>query len=104
VGRFDHISGFEWDVGNSDKNWEKHGVSNAECEEVFFNAPLVVRSDPSHSQEETRYAAFGRTDADRGLFVVFVVRKNYIRVISVRDMSDRELEVYREQLKKSSKM
>ena len=104
MGRFDHISGFEWDAGNSDKNWEKHGVSNAECEEMFFNAPLVVRSDPSHSQEESRSAALGRTDADRALFVVFVVRKNSIRVISARYMTDRELEVYREQLKKSSKM
>ena len=104
MGKFDHIAGFEWDAGNIDKNWNKHGVSNAECEEVFFNTPLLIRSDSSHSQEEDRNAAFGRTDADRPLFIVFLVRKNYIRVISARDMIKKELEVYRDRLKKSSKI
>lgn len=104
MGKLDNIAGFEWDAGNIDKNWNKHGVSNAECEEVFFNSPLLIRSDSSHSQEEARDAAFGRTDADRPLFIFFLVRKNYIRVISARDMTDKELEVYRDRLKKSSKI
>jgi uncharacterized DUF497 family protein len=104
MGKLDNIAGFDWDAGNIDKNWNKHGVSNAECEEVFFNTPLLIRSDSSHSREEARYAAFGRTDADRPLFIVFLVRKNYIRVISARDMTDKELEVYRDRLKKSSKI
>ena len=30
-------TGFDWDEGNLLKNWEKHGVTAAECEEVFFN-------------------------------------------------------------------
>jgi uncharacterized protein len=104
MGKLDNIAGFEWDDGNIDKNWNKHGVSNAECEEIFFNSPLLIRSDYSHSQGEARNAAFGRTDADRPLFMVFMVRKNYIRVISARDMTDKELEGYRDRLKKSSKI
>ena len=104
MGKFDNIVGFEWDVGNVDKNWDKHGVSNAECEEVFFNSPLLLRPDSSHSQDETRTAAFGRTDTDRPLFIIFIVRKNCIRVISARDMKDKELEVYRDSLKKSSRI
>ncbi len=32
------ISGFEWDTGNMKKNWVKHGVSNEECEEAFFDS------------------------------------------------------------------
>lgn len=104
MGTLDSITGFEWDAGNIDKNWVKHGVSNAECEEVFFNTPLLIRPDSSHSQEEQRTAAFGRTDADRTLFVVFSVRNNYIRVISARDMTDKEMEVYRDRLKKSAKI
>ena len=28
--------GFQWDEGNATKNGEKHDVSQAECEEVFF--------------------------------------------------------------------
>ncbi len=102
MGNFDQITGFEWDAGNIDENWDKHGVSNAECEEVFFNSPLLIRSDSSHSREEVRNAAFGRTDTDRPLFIVFMVRNNCIRVISARDMTDKELEVYRDRLKKSA--
>ena len=107
MGKLDNIVGFEWDAGNIDKNRVKHGVSNAECEEceeVFFNTPLLIRSDSSHSGGEARNAAFGRTDADRPLFIVFLVRKNCIRVISARDMTDKELEVYRDRLKKSAKI
>ena len=104
MGKLDNIAGFEWDAGNIDKNWVKHGVSNAECEEMFFNTPLLIRPDSSHSREEVRNTAFGRTDAERPLFVVFLIRNNYIRVISARDMTDKELEVYRDRLKKSSKI
>ena len=104
MGKLDNIAGFEWDSGNIDKNWVKHGVSNAECEEVFFNTPLLIRPDSSHSQEEARNAALGRTDAERPLFVVFLARNNYIRVISARDMTDKELEVYHDRLNKSSKI
>ena len=35
------ITGFNWDEGNRRKN-EKHGVSMAEAEQVFFNAPLLI--------------------------------------------------------------
>ena len=34
------ITGFEWDTGNTRKN-EKHGVTAAEAEQVFFNQPLL---------------------------------------------------------------
>ena len=36
------ISGFNWDAGNVRKSEEKHGVSMAEAEQVFFNTPLSV--------------------------------------------------------------
>jgi len=87
-------TGFEWDEGNSDKNWDKHGVSDFECEEVFFNQPLVVRHDPKHSQREARMYALGRTDKDRRLVVAFTLRGDMIRVISARDMTRRERSVY----------
>lgn len=104
MGRFDQITGFEWDAGNREKNWQKHGVSTAECEEIFFNTPLVVRPDPAHSTDEARYFALGMTDERRALFVAFAIRRDRIRVISARDMTDKELEVYRDRLKKSAKI
>jgi hypothetical protein len=65
-------------------------VTNAECEQVFFNEPLVVSSDAKHSQDEDRFYALGRTSADRRLFVAFTMRGTLIRVISARDMSRKE--------------
>ena len=87
--------GFDWDKGNWNKNWLKHGVSVAECEQVFFNLPLVFGYDPKHSYAEERHYALGKTDANRLLFVVFIIRKNNIRVICARDMTKKEQEVYR---------
>ena len=86
--------GFDWDEGNEGKNWEKHSVSDAEAEEVFFNDPLVAGADLPHSQPEPRYFALGRTDALRHLFVAFTIRGDLIRVISARDMTKKEMKRY----------
>jgi uncharacterized DUF497 family protein len=91
---FSSVTGFDWDDGNRDKNWEKHQVSNGECEEVFFNIPLLLQSDPAHSQTEARYYLFGQTNAGRRLFVSFTIREDKIRVISACDMSKRERTFY----------
>ncbi|MCE0523489.1 MAG: BrnT family toxin [Methylacidiphilales bacterium] len=88
-------SEFQWDQGNVQKNFIKHGVTQAECEEVFFNSPLLVADDERHSHGETRYYVLGQTDAQRLLFVVFTVRGAALRVISARDMSIKEKRSYR---------
>lgn len=85
---------FEWDEGNAEKNWQKHGVRASECEEVFFNRPLLVLEVPGHSSEESRLFALGQTHAGRRLFVVFTRREKRLRVISARDMSRRERRSY----------
>ena len=38
-------TGFQWDEGNADKNWEKHRVARLECEQPFFNEPFLVNED-----------------------------------------------------------
>ena len=96
----DNCEGFEWDEGNSDKNWVLHQVTDGECEQVFFNLPLIIAPDTKHSQQEQRIFALGRTDADRWLFIAFVIRENRIRVISARDMNDREARKYAERVKR----
>jgi len=91
------MTGFEWDDGNRDKNRLKHKVSNGECEEVFFNQPLIILEDNAHSQNEARYAAYGVTDDGRRLMICFTVRKTKIRVISARDMHKKERQFYENQ-------
>jgi len=93
---FDNIIGFQWDDGNVDKNRVLHNVENWECEQVFFNAPLLIGGDPKHSTTEKRWAAFGHTDEGRLLTVVFTKRGSLIRVISARDMSRKERKFYEE--------
>ena len=87
-------SGFQWDKHNIQKNWEKHKVSPVECEQAFFNRPLIIVKDVHHSREEERFYALGKTDQDRKLFIAFTIRKKLIRVVSSRDMSKKERKVY----------
>jgi uncharacterized protein len=100
---FERLSGFDWDEGNRDKNSNKHGVSNWECEQLFFNEPLIILEDARHSASEQRMHALGRTDDDRELFIVFTVRNSLIRMISARDMHKKERKFY-EQAKENSKV
>lgn len=88
------LTGFDWDENNRDKNWEKHQVLAIECEEVFFNLPLLLQSDEAHSQKEPRYYVLGHTIAGRRLFIAFTAREDKIRVISARDMSKKERKIY----------
>lgn len=87
-------AGFQWDSGNATKNWDRHDVDCGECEQVFFNRPLVVNRNSSHAAAEPRYYALGVADAGRLLFVAFTICGDLIRVISARDMTPREQERY----------
>ena len=88
------LDGFEWDEGNRHKNQLKHNVSTGECEEVFFNEPLIILEDLKHSIDELRYAVYGVTNAGRKLMVYFTVREHKYRVISARDMHKKERTFY----------
>jgi len=90
------IEGFDWDSGNARKSADKHGVSQAEAEQVFFNAPLLLFEDKQHSTVEVRFHSYGRTNGNRLLQVSFTMRAEgrLIRVISARDMSRKERAVY----------
>jgi len=92
----DQIEGFEWDDGNARKNADKHGVSSAEAEQVFFNQPLLIVTDPVHSGREQRFHALGKTDRGRLLHVTFTLRQSNtrIRVISARDTNRKERSRY----------
>lgn len=92
---FDDIIGFEWDKGNDTKNYLKHLVSIGECEEVFFNVPLLILPDEKHSEKEVRLYALGKTNNGRLLYVVFTIRQTRVRVISARDMSKKERADYK---------
>jgi len=97
-----NLDGFQWDAANRDKNWKKHKVSIAEIEEVFLNSPLFFFADDKHSEIEQRILALGQTYEGRRLSVAFTIRNKNIRVISARDMSQKERKAYEESSKKDS--
>ena len=92
------ISSFDWDNGNARKN-DKHGVSAAEAEQVFFNEPLLLITDTKHSLSESRFHALGKTDDGRILHITFTLRHagRKIRVISARDMHKKERTIYEQE-------
>ena len=87
-------TGFQWDTGSADKNWEAHRVAQAECEQAFFNRPALVAPELARSELEPRYALLGQTYDGRRLAVVFTIRGTLVRVISARDMSRQERRIY----------
>jgi uncharacterized DUF497 family protein len=93
---FEKIVGFDWDDGNARKNADKHDVSRAEAESIFFSDPLVLIEDPGHSKTERRFNALGKTLQGRPLHVTFTLRQNstMVRVISARDMNRKERQFY----------
>ncbi len=89
---FGRLTGFQWDEGNARKSADKHGISQAEAEQVFLNEPLLVIGDIGHSRSEPRFHALGVTKAGRRIHVTFTLRdgNTTLRVISARDMHRKE--------------
>lgn len=75
----------------------KHHVSSVEVDEMFFSSserPLVRKS------YQGRYVAFGCTLAGRYLTVVFTwISKDTVKVITARDMEEKEKQYYRRRKK-----
>lgn len=81
---------FDWDQQNID-HVARHGVEPGEVEAACRGAALVLRG------REARYLAYGQTAAGRYLLIVFrVLDQGRIRIITARDMTERERRMYRE--------
>ncbi len=93
---------FEWDKSNAGHIKDGHGIEPHECEQVFFNLPLVLSPDVKHSGAESRYYLMGRTDADMLLLVVFTIRASKIRVVTARALNRKERKIYYESIKENS--
>ena len=84
------INGFDWDEENLG-HIARHGVWDYEVEEaVLFGRPVFQKT---HSN---RYLAHGITQNGRYLLVVFIVKgSGIIRVITARNMTNKEKHNYR---------
>ena len=95
-------NGFEWDKGNTDKSFLKHGVSCEEAEQIFGLDPFIFEDSKHSTLQEKRFIALGETISSKLLFIAFTLRKNLLRIISARPMSQKERTWYENQRKKES--
>lgn len=96
------IAGFEWDRGNIDKSFQKHGITIREAEEAFLDKHVFLQEDIKHSEKEDRYIAISKTSKNKMLFTIFTVRDTKIRIISTRVASKKERGLYEEKIKANS--
>lgn len=89
-----NIIGFEWDTGNIDKSFQKHGITTKEAEEIFLDINLKVQTDIKHSETEERFIGIGKTSENKILFTIFITRNNKIRIISARIANKKERSKY----------
>lgn len=85
---------FQWDSGNTSKNFLKHKVTLEECEQIFITYGNFIFDDPQHSASEPRYVIIGLTQNKRLLFIAFTIRGQFIRVISARNADKKERKLY----------
>jgi len=98
------IRGFEWDKGNVEKSYEKHGITPKEAEKIFLDDNLQVEQDVQHQEVEERFVAIGKIQENKVLFVVFTIRKDKVRVISARIADKKERRIYDKEIKKNTKI
>jgi len=88
---------FQWDEQKNQINQQKHGISFAEAESVFFDDYALQFWDEEHSQDEERFLLLGRSHQMRILIVVHCFREedSIIRIISARKATKNESKEYR---------
>lgn len=91
---------FEWDPKKAAQNLRKHGVSFYEAATVFGDGLGTTAPDPDHSLDEERYITVGMSERQRLVIVAHTERDERIRIISARELTRAEREVYEEETKK----
>ena len=86
---------FEYDPRKAQANWQKHGISFAEAEFVFFD-PLAIHDIDPDATSEDRFIAVGMGNSGRLLVVVYTMRSDAVRLISARRATGKETKAYEE--------
>jgi len=87
---------FKWNESKAARNVSKHRVSFEEAKTIFDDPLYVDFYDPDHSDDEERYLIVGESNQGRLLIVSYTERGNAIRIISAREVTRIEREVYEE--------
>ncbi len=87
---------FEWDENKNRINQEKHGISFAEAQTVFYDEEALLIDDPEHSETEERFIILGISRKANLLVVCHCYRgaDSVIRLISARRATRTETRQY----------
>ncbi len=87
---------FAWDENKDLINQQKHGVSFAEAQTVFYDDYGRLIADPDHSQQEERFLLLGLSEQLRLLLVCHCYRESggVLRIISARKANKAEQKQY----------
>jgi uncharacterized DUF497 family protein len=82
---------FEFDIGKSNQNREKHGIDFMEAQLLWEDPDRIVI--PARTVDEPRYLLIGKI-AEKHWSAVFTHRHEKIRIISVRRSRREEVDIY----------
>ena len=85
---------YEFDPVKDDSNFKKHGLRLSDAENFDWETALVLEDD-RQAYAERRYEAKGYV-GERLCVMVFCLRANAVRVISLRKANLREVKSYAE--------
>jgi uncharacterized DUF497 family protein len=91
---------FVWDERKDRANQQKHGMSFAEAQGVFYDENAREYADPDHSETEERFILLSISGRLRVLVVCHCYRESesVIRIISARRARRSEEEAYWSQM------
>ena len=87
---------FKWNESKAARNVSKHRASFEEAKTIFDDPLYVDFYDPDYSDDEERYLIVGESNQGRLLIVSYIERGDAIRIISAREVTRIEREVYEE--------
>jgi uncharacterized protein len=88
--------GFEWDRTKARENARTHKVSFREAASVFGDPLAYTFSDPAHSVGEERWLTFGVSHRGRLLVVSHLEHNGRVRIVSAREATKHERQIYEE--------
>ena len=87
---------FEWAEAKAAANRQKNGVSFEEACTLFEDLLYIIFADPDHSEAENRFIILGVSVNGRLIVVSFAERPDSTRLISAREATRSERELYEE--------
>jgi len=83
----------EYDLAKAESNFDKHNVSFDEAATALLDDQALVMEDID-SRDENRWILIGISNQTRLLTVIYTVRGDFVRIISARKATKKEVSYY----------